>query len=234
MTRLLVITGVPATGKSTVARRLARRWSVPLIAKDRIKEPLLDVLGAPDAAASRRLSDASFAVLFAVAHELLAAGASVLLEGNFRPEHAATLRELLEGALAAAPDATGADVPGGSPVAAPAAVADGSPGAAAGGVAGGSPSERPRERPIVCAQLLCVAEESVRLGRLAARAADSARHAGHRDAEQARSASRAASAAHPIASAAHLDIPGERFSFSSTEGDWTELAGRLDLWWRGC
>lgn len=94
--RLLLVTGLPATGKSTLARLLARRWGVPLLAKDRIKEPLIDALGASDAAASRRLSDASFAVLFALACELLTAGASLVLEGNFRPlEHAVPLRDLL-------------------------------------------------------------------------------------------------------------------------------------------
>lgn len=99
-TRLLIVTGLPATGKTTLARMLARRWSAPLLAKDVLKEPLLDVLGAADAAASRRLSDASFAILFALMRELAAAGVSAVLEGNFRPsEHALPL---LEAAPAAA------------------------------------------------------------------------------------------------------------------------------------
>ena len=94
--RLLVITGLPASGKSTLAHRLAVRFQAPLLAKDSIKEPLLERLGALDRAASRRLSAASFAVLFALAREQLASGLSVLLEGNFRsPEHDADLEALL-------------------------------------------------------------------------------------------------------------------------------------------
>src|SRR6185437_3895614 len=82
---LIIVTGLPATGKSTLARELARRLRVPLIGKDMIKEPLLDMLGAGDSERSRLLSTASFAVLFELARELLARGLSLIVEGNFRP-----------------------------------------------------------------------------------------------------------------------------------------------------
>jgi predicted kinase len=64
---VFVITGLPAAGKTTLARSLARELAAPLLSKDAIKEPLLDVLGVDGRAASRRLSNASFAVLFALA-----------------------------------------------------------------------------------------------------------------------------------------------------------------------
>jgi predicted kinase len=91
--RLILVTGLPGTGKSTLARLLARRYGSPLICKDTIKEPLLDVMGADGRAESRRLSDASFAIMFALARECLAAGTDLILEGNFRPgEHEPALR----------------------------------------------------------------------------------------------------------------------------------------------
>ena len=55
---VFLVTGLPATGKTTLARALAHALAAPLLSKDCIKEPLLEVLGAPDAHTSRRLSDA--------------------------------------------------------------------------------------------------------------------------------------------------------------------------------
>lgn len=95
----IIVTGLPASGKTTLARALAARHRVPLLGKDLVKEALLDVLGAGDPAASRRLSDASFRVLAAVASELASSGASLILEGNFRRgEHEALLAPLARSA----------------------------------------------------------------------------------------------------------------------------------------
>jgi predicted kinase len=95
MSLLIVFAGLPATGKTTLARALASRYGMPVICKDTIKEPLLDVIGAADRAQSRQLSDASFAVMFALARECLSASNELVLEGNFRPgEHDAAVQAL--------------------------------------------------------------------------------------------------------------------------------------------
>jgi predicted kinase len=47
---LVVVHGPPAAGKTTIAREIAERLRLPLIAKDTIKEALFDGLGAGDLA----------------------------------------------------------------------------------------------------------------------------------------------------------------------------------------
>jgi predicted kinase len=90
----LLVTGPPASGKTTVATRLAASLGWPLLAKDDIKEALLDVLGSGDRDWSRQLSRASHAVQLTLAGRSLRDGASVILEGPFRAEHAVALRAM--------------------------------------------------------------------------------------------------------------------------------------------
>ena len=57
MTRplLIVVTGAPCAGKTTLARRIAETFRLPLIAKDDIKESLFDSLGWKDREWSKQL-----------------------------------------------------------------------------------------------------------------------------------------------------------------------------------
>jgi predicted kinase len=80
---LIVVAGAPGAGKTTLARGLAERLEVPLLAKDDVKEALFDSLGTGDRDWSRRLGAATYEVLFVVAGRLLEAGVSFVLESNF-------------------------------------------------------------------------------------------------------------------------------------------------------
>jgi predicted kinase len=79
---LLVVTGPPASGKSMIARELARRLRVPFIVKDTLKERLYEVLGSGEGIEDE-IERAALAILFSVVHSQLEAGVSVVAESNF-------------------------------------------------------------------------------------------------------------------------------------------------------
>ena len=81
---LLVITGLPCTGKSALASELERTLRWPLLSKDEVKEQLFATLGWSDREWSRKMSEASYGLVFATARKLLMSGTSCILEGNFR------------------------------------------------------------------------------------------------------------------------------------------------------
>lgn len=91
---LVVVTGPPGAGKTSIARTLALRLGLPLFCKDDLKEILFDVLGWEDRATSRTYSDAAYEILFHLTEAELAAGRSVMIEANFRPETASRLGEI--------------------------------------------------------------------------------------------------------------------------------------------
>jgi predicted kinase len=81
--RLVIVTGPPASGKSALAEDLARELTLPLLAKDDVKLALYRSLGAPDQAASGRMGEAAFEILFSLAERLLEAGVGLVVDGNF-------------------------------------------------------------------------------------------------------------------------------------------------------
>lgn len=80
---MVVVSGPPGAGKSTLAVPLAAALGLPLLSKDVIKETLFDALGHVDTdrlASSRRLGAAAMELLWRLAAECPAA----VVEANFR------------------------------------------------------------------------------------------------------------------------------------------------------
>lgn len=81
----LVVSGPPASGKSTIAPWVATEFALPLIAKDTIKDALMDILPVPDVEASRQIGRAAVRAMLAVA---AASSVGAVLESNFYRSYA--------------------------------------------------------------------------------------------------------------------------------------------------
>lgn len=94
--RLVLVNGVPASGKSSVARGLSVLTGWPVLALDTVKEPFLGEIGGVDRPFNRKLGRASMAAMFAIVAEA-PPGASFILDAwfGFQP------RDWLDGLLAA-------------------------------------------------------------------------------------------------------------------------------------
>ncbi len=84
---LLIISGPPCTGKTTLAAIVGRALGLPMLSKDAIKETLFDTVGWSDRAWSQKLGLASVTLLFQWIEQQLTAGQSVGAECNFHRDY---------------------------------------------------------------------------------------------------------------------------------------------------
>jgi len=94
---IVVVAGVPGSGKTTLARPLARELRLPLLSKDVIKEALFSTLGTGDLEWSQQLGRAAHRVMYALAAD----AESAVLESHFwrgvsEPELEALRKPLLQ------------------------------------------------------------------------------------------------------------------------------------------
>ena len=80
---LVIVTGVPAAGKTTLGRRLAPELSLVRLCKDEIREAIGAWLPPKTHAESKPLGGAAYAVCVRLAEESLASGVGVLIEAAF-------------------------------------------------------------------------------------------------------------------------------------------------------
>ena len=79
----ILVTGMPAAGKSTMAKALAEKWNLSVISKDAIKEVLFDHVGFGSRAEKVQLGIASMEIMYHMAEQLMKAGQPFILENNF-------------------------------------------------------------------------------------------------------------------------------------------------------
>lgn len=92
----ILIGGLPAAGKSTLARELSWRLGLPMFSKDGIKELLYDAVGFQSRAEKVALGVGAMEAMYYAAGQVMARGGSVILENNFESASLPGLRALLE------------------------------------------------------------------------------------------------------------------------------------------
>ncbi|HTK04116.1 MAG TPA: ATP-binding protein [Candidatus Eisenbacteria bacterium] len=93
---LIIVSGPPGAGKTTLASSLSELLGVPLLTKDGIKEALFDSLGWNDRTWSKSLGAASIELLYRLIDAQLKAGIPVIVEANFKGVAADRLGKLLK------------------------------------------------------------------------------------------------------------------------------------------
>ncbi|RPI94305.1 MAG: ATP-binding protein [Chloroflexi bacterium] len=82
---LIIVTGRPAAGKSTLAKWLSQEIKLPLVSKDSIREELFDRLGWKDRKWAQDLGKASIDMMFYFARAELEVGHSIIMDNAFHP-----------------------------------------------------------------------------------------------------------------------------------------------------
>jgi predicted kinase len=82
---IIIVTGRPAAGKSTLAKWLSQELKLPLVSKDTIREELFDRLGWKDRKWAQELGKASVDMMFYFAKASLQVGHSINMDNSFYP-----------------------------------------------------------------------------------------------------------------------------------------------------
>ena len=85
---LIVVSGMWASGKTTLAHRLAADLGWPLIYRDGLKESFFDAVGEASQEVLDKLGPASYGIMFHICEQLLSVGVSHVLESNFNSQMA--------------------------------------------------------------------------------------------------------------------------------------------------
>lgn len=91
----ILITGIPAAGKSTMAKLLGKELGLPVISKDSIKEKLFDNVGFRSREEKVKLGVAAMDIMYYTAGQLMQAGLPFILENNFETSSREGLQTLL-------------------------------------------------------------------------------------------------------------------------------------------
>ena len=94
MSKLIIMTGDLATGKTTFSQALSKRYNVEAYNKDTIKEILADNIGFKNREDNLKLSHAAIALMTEVFEKHSLAAVDLILEANFHKDEITRLYEI--------------------------------------------------------------------------------------------------------------------------------------------
>lgn len=92
----ILVTGIPAAGKSTTAALLSEYYNLPAISKDKIKELMYDDIGFHSREEKVKLGIAGMDIMYYMATRLMENNQPFILENNFENISKEPLLEILE------------------------------------------------------------------------------------------------------------------------------------------
>lgn len=92
----ILVAGMPASGKSTIAKYLAEQLKIPMISKDNLKEIMFDEIGFKSRAEKNKLGVASMKIMYHVAEQMMRVSVPYILENNFEDISKEELLQLLD------------------------------------------------------------------------------------------------------------------------------------------
>lgn len=84
---LVIISGLPGTGKTTLAKKISNEFGLPMVSMDEVKEVMWDTMGHEfDFEFSDKLGKTAFELAFHYINANLSKGVSMVVEAHFSPE----------------------------------------------------------------------------------------------------------------------------------------------------
>ena len=93
--KIIILTGMPAAGKSTIAAKLSDAFKLPILEKDNLKEGLFDTLGFENYPQKRKLDHAANAVLLRCAEAMIKQQVPTIIDNNFDTASGEQLNKLV-------------------------------------------------------------------------------------------------------------------------------------------